>query len=323
MSATATPAVKAPSLAQRAEYAAAVAVRGMAGMLPSFLERATGAFIGGTFYLVDGRHRRLAQEQLRQAFPLKSPAECRAIARATFIHFGRLVMAVLRFSRLSPEAMRARVEFEGEDRVHAALAGGKGALFITGHFGYWELHALAHATNFPRISLLARPLDNPPLHDLLERIRTATGNRLIYKQGALRKVLRALEQNEGVAVLIDQHAQSGDAVTVDFFNRPAATTSSVAVLALRTGAPLIPVFALPLPGGRYRLIYEHPVEPPPATSADPVRELTQRCTDVLEMYVRRHPHLWLWMHNRWRVRDMAMETAPDDAPGLPLTDRPR
>ena len=62
-----------------------------------------------------------------------------------------------------------------------------------------------------------------------------------------------------------------------------------------------PVFTLPLPGGRYRFIYEHPVEPPPADSPDPVREFTQRCTDVLEMYVRRHPELWLWMHRRWRT----------------------
>ena len=87
---------------------------------------------------------------------------------------------------------------------------------------------------------------------------------------------------------------------VDFFNRPAATTSALATLALRTGAPLVPAFALPLPDGRYRLIYEHPVELPPATARRSGRELTQRCTDVLEMYVRRYPHLWLWMHRRWR-----------------------
>src|SRR5207253_4959096 len=91
------------------------------------------------------------------------------------------------------------------------------------------------------------------------------------------------------------------AVYVDFFNRPAATTSALAAVALRTGAPVVPVFALPLPGGRFRLIYEHPVEPPRGDDEDAIREFTQRCTDVLEMYVRRYPHLWLWMHRRWRM----------------------
>jgi KDO2-lipid IV(A) lauroyltransferase len=113
-------------------------------------------------------------------------------------------------------------------------------------------------------------------------------------------VIRLLQAGQGVGILIDQHIQSRDAIYVDFFDRPAATTSAVATLALRTGAPVVPLFALPLGGGRYRLVYEHPVEPPAPGSASAVHEFTQRCTDVLEMYVRRHPELWLWMHRRWR-----------------------
>jgi KDO2-lipid IV(A) lauroyltransferase len=113
--------------------------------------------------------------------------------------------------------------------------------------------------------------------------------------------LQELAANRGVAILIDQHLHTPDAVNVDFFSRPAATTNALAAVALRTGAPVIPAFALPLPNGRYRLVYEHAVEPPTSDSPDAVREFTQRCTDVLEMYIRRHPDLWLWMHRRWRI----------------------
>jgi KDO2-lipid IV(A) lauroyltransferase len=122
-----------------------------------------------------------------------------------------------------------------------------------------------------------------------------------------------------VAILIDQYAQGPEAVPVEFFGRPAPTTAALATLALRTGAPLLPAVALPLPGGRYRMVYEAAVETPPADSPDPVRELTQRCTDVLEMYVRRYPHLWLWMHRRWRDGDPAetgsVAVFPAPAPG--------
>ena len=173
-------------------------------------------------------------------------------------------------------------------------------LLFTGHFGFWEINALVHALRSQPIAVLARPLDNPLLHDLLESVRTATGNAVIYRRGAIRRVLRALEANQAVAFLIDQHMQPADAIYVDFFNRPAATTSALAALALRTGAPVVPVFALPLPGGRFRMVYEHAVEPPRGDDADAIREFTQRCTDVLEMYVRRYPELWLWMHRRWR-----------------------
>lgn len=282
------------------EYRAVAAVAAAVRALPQWASLAIGTAIGTIFYVVDAPHRRLTVANLTAAFPHKSPGEVRGIARRVFAHFGSLLTELLRFSGLPPAKMLAAVEFEGEERVTHALAGGKGALFITGHFGYWELHALAHALRFPPIGVVVRALDNPQLNDWIERMRTSTGNFVIHRRGALRQILRALGENRGVAILIDQHIQTSEAVVVDFFNRPAATTSAVAALALRTGAPIVPVFAVRLPGGRYRMIYEHPVEPPPADHPDAVRELTQRCTDVLEMYVRRHPHNWLWMHRRWR-----------------------
>jgi KDO2-lipid IV(A) lauroyltransferase len=173
-------------------------------------------------------------------------------------------------------------------------------LFFTGHFGYWELHAIHHGWAFEPIGVLARALDNPRLNTLLEQIRGVTGNHCIYRQGAVRRVLKALNGDHGVAMLIDQHMHSPDAIWVNFFERPAATTSTLAALALRTGSPVIPVFALPLPGRRYKFVYEAPVEPPASDGPEAVQEFTQRCTDVLEMHVRRHPELWLWMHRRWR-----------------------
>jgi KDO2-lipid IV(A) lauroyltransferase len=128
--------------------------------------------------------------------------------------------------------------------------------------------------------------------------------------------MRALNANQAVAVLIDQHILTADAVKVDFLGRPAATTSAVAVLALRTGAAVIPAFSLPRNDGRYRLIYEKPLELPSSESPDAVRDLTQRCTKVLEKYVRAHPERWLWMHRRWRDDVRTTESpslAVDDA----------
>jgi KDO2-lipid IV(A) lauroyltransferase len=103
-----------------------------------------------------------------------------------------------------------------------------------------------------------------------------------------------------VAVLIDQHVHGPDAVYVDFFGRPAATTSAIAALALRTGARVLPCYLLPAGGGRYRAVYEPAVEPPASDTPDAIQEFTQRFTNVLESVIRRRPDLWLWMHRRWR-----------------------
>jgi KDO2-lipid IV(A) lauroyltransferase len=284
----------------RLEYMAARAVIGCLRVVPGWLVRKFGALVGLCAYVVDGSHRRIASQNVATAFPGRSSDERRRIVRGAFKHFGRLLFELLKFSTLSPEAMLARVEFEGEERVRAAYAHGTGVIFVTGHFGYWELQALVHALKFPPMAVMARALDNAPLNQLLEDMRTRTGNAVIYRQGGIRRVLRRLQEGGAVGVLIDQHILGKDAVHVEFFNRRAATTSAVAALAIRTGARVVPLFALPLPGGRYRMIYEHPIDLPSGDAADPIHELTQRCTDVLEMYVRRNPELWLWMHRRWR-----------------------
>jgi Kdo2-lipid IVA lauroyltransferase/acyltransferase len=282
------------------EFAAVQVVAAVVSLLPMRVVRSCGAVLGRLAYAVDRTHRRIALENLAAAFPARSASERRALARAMFAHFGSLLLELLKFSTYTPDQMLAAVDVEGQERAREAYQKRRGVLFFTGHFGYWEIHAIAEPLLNQPISVLARPLDNARLHEMLERIRTKTGNSVIYRDGAVRKVLRELAANHGVALLIDQHLHTPDAVYVDFFERPAATTSALAALALRTGAPVIPVFALPLPRGRYRLVYEHPVDPPQTDTPDAVRDFTQRCTDVLEMYVRRYPGLWLWMHRRWR-----------------------
>ena len=284
----------------RLEYTAVVTVRAIVRVTPWPVVRATSRMLGLLFYALDARHRRVSLDNLARAFPWRSPRERRSVARGVFAHFGRLLFDLLKFSTLRPDQMLQRVEFEGDERVRQAQTLNKGYLLFTGHFGFWELHGLVHALRLGPIGVLARPLDNPQLNALLERVRQSTGNTVIYRRGAIRRVMRQQQANQGVALLIDQHSHTADAVLVDFFDRPAATTSSLAVLALRTGAPVVPTFAIPLPRGRYRLVYEHAVAPPVDESPDEIRGFTQRCTDVLEMYVRRYPELWLWMHRRWR-----------------------
>jgi KDO2-lipid IV(A) lauroyltransferase len=285
---------------ERFEYLAVRTLVALVSPMPFALVDRCGAWLGTLAHFVDRAHRRVAEQNVTAAFPTRTAAERLQIVRGAFQHFGRLLFQLLKFSTLPPSEMLSRVEFEGEEHVRFAYAQGKGVLFVTGHFGFWELQAMVHALRLQPMTVLARTLDNQRLNDLLERMRTRTGNGVIYRQGTIRRVMRLLQANGSVGILIDQHIQSRDAIYVDFFDRPAATTAVVAALALRTGAPVIPLFALPIGAGRYRMIYEHSVEPPPPDAPNRVHEFTQRCTDVLEMYVRRNPELWLWMHRRWR-----------------------
>jgi len=283
------------------EYAIVLVVRALVRLFPRWISLGIGDTLGWFFYLLYRRRRELAISNLRVAFPSRTERQCREILQSTFSHFGRHVVELLIFTAVNIDQTTNFIEIEGEEWVKQAMAQGKGVMYYTGHFGYWELLLMVHALRFKPMIVVARTLDNPLLERLMEKIRTRVGTRATPRHGAIRVLLKALMNNESVGMLIDQHTQSSSSVMVDFLNRPAATTSALAALALRTGAPVIPVFALPLPGGSYRLIYESPVEPPAKNDPDPVRTYTQRCTNVLEKYVRQYPNLWLWMHRRWRV----------------------
>ncbi len=305
------------AMRHRLEYDIVVAVRTLARLLPRSASLALGTALGGIFYMFQGRRRKLAVANLRAAFPDRSEAECRAILRATFHQFGRHVLDLLNFDAMGRDQMMGLVEWQGDEHVQRAVAKGRGIMYFTGHFGCWELQIMVHAFRFGPIVMVARTLDNPLLERLIEHIRSRVGTRVLPRQGAIRGLLGALTRHESVGMMIDQHIQDRSAVVVNFFDRPAATTSAIAALALRTGAPIIPVFAVPLPGGRYRMIYEAPIELPAEDDADPVRTCTERCTAVLEQYVRRDPHLWLWMHRRWRVPHAEADTSESTAVEAP------
>jgi KDO2-lipid IV(A) lauroyltransferase len=146
-------------------------------------------------------------------------------------------------------------------------------------------------------------LDNPILDTLINGIRTRGGNQLITKKGSVRSVLRLLAQGEVVVLLIDQNLAWYDGVFVPFFKEIACTNKALAVLALRTGAPVIPVYNVRQPDGSYQVVFEPEVAL--VRSGDTTRDIednTANFNRVIESYVRRYPEQWFWVHQRWKTR---------------------
>jgi KDO2-lipid IV(A) lauroyltransferase len=290
-------------LRHRLEHAAFTVACLLCRALPRGALVPLGEALGGLAWAVDRRHRRIALDNYRAAFPYAGEEDARRLVRRCFGSFGR---HLLELAATAP-ALRAedmpRFSYEGLEHVEAAYRAGRGVLFFTGHFGGWELMAMAHGRLGYPLGVIARALDNPFLDRALRRLRQSTGNLAIDKRDGLRPMLQQLRAGGGIAILIDQNVSGDERVFVDFLGRPAATTPALALVHLKTGAPLVPVFALPEPGGRYRFVYEPPVAIPAAGDRrEDVLRITQACTAVLERRVRERPELWLWMHRRWKTR---------------------
>jgi KDO2-lipid IV(A) lauroyltransferase len=264
-----------------------------------------GQAFGGLVFRFDREHRRLALANLEIAFgPAAEPAR-RRIARDSFRHFGRVTADSLKWTHLRASRRARLLKVEGEERIRQALRQGKGALIFSAHFGNWEVAAEAVAALAP-LSVVARPLDNPLVEAELARFRKRLGARIISKFQAAKPILQALRRNELVAILIDQNVLRSQAVFVDFFGRPAATTPALASFHLRTRSPLIPVFCSPGPRSSYLVKVGDALAFHPSGELDrDVLKITQACTKMIETEIRENPGLWFWFHNRWKTRPEA------------------
>ncbi len=262
-----------------------------------------GGALGFMIYLADKKHRHIALSNLNTAFGSHlAPAQKKRIAKASFVHFGKVFADIIKIRHMNPSKIERLISAEGTEHLRQALLEGKGVLIFSAHLGNWEM-ATALVSRIGKIYVIARPLDNRSLEEELGKIRKKLGATVIYKRQAARPILRALEENAMVALLIDQNVVRDQAVFVEFFGKAAATTPGLAAFFLKTGAPIVPVFCYPARRGRYSLKILPPVEITLTGDADKdVLKITQLCTNIIQNQIRENPNYWLWFHNRWKTR---------------------
>lgn len=282
------------------EYALAAPFVALLGALPHAASRRLGGALGRVAGALDRRRRAIARENLVQALPELDAAARERVVDACFRHFGAAFCDALSARRFDAPELCHRVTWEGFDNLLEAERAGRGVIVLAAHFGNWEVVPAALAATHGPMAAVGRPVDNPRIDRLVQGLRTRFGNRSLAKRGAVREMFRVLAQGGRLGLLIDQRVRPEEAIDVPFFGRPALTSPIVARLALKTGAPVLPVAAYHEPGGRYRIVFEPPLWPEGRDDAETTLDFTRRCLEVSERVIRRHPEQWLWLHNRWK-----------------------
>jgi KDO2-lipid IV(A) lauroyltransferase len=274
------------------------------GMLPRPLARGAGIVLGRVVYYVHPRLRRVGQRNLEMAFPEKSPQERRQILRGVYASLGRLLAEFCLFPRYTLENVSQVAVYQGFENFEAAEKRGKGVLFLTGHFGGWEIGSFFHSLQGHPMKIVVRPLDNPYVDDLVTRYRTLHGNAVIGKQGFARGLLTAMRDNETVGILMDTNMTPPQGVFVDFFGIPACTAVGIARMALHSDAAVVPAFTIwDSVLRKYRVEFDPAIEVV-RTGDDEADAVTNTAifNRVFEDYVRKYPDQWLWVHRRWKTR---------------------
>jgi len=289
---------------RKLEYAAAWPFIKTLGILPRPLARAVAIVLAQAVYLFHVRLRQVGMRNLELAFPEKSKAERARTLRGVFTSLGRQLAEVCQFPKYTLDNVEQVVVYDGLENYERAYARGKGVLFLTAHFGGWELSAFTHSLHGHWMHIVMRPMDNPYLDRLIQRYRTMYGNKTVSKDDFVRGLLAAMKAGEAVGILMDTNMTPPQGVFVNFFGIPACTASGLARIALRTDAAVVPGFTIWDESlGKYRLRFD------PALALVRTGDLeadilanTQKFTAVIEDYVRKYPEQWLWVHRRWKSR---------------------
>lgn len=291
---------KKSALQQRIEY---LLYRGVAALVRAGSEERVqrwGARLGTLARKLLRRRDRLAMRNLRATFPERDDAELRQILDECWRHFGREMLAYVRLQNMTTEEIATRCSIENPEIPDGARREGKGIVFITAHWGGWEIAGLLMSALVPGLHIVSRRLDNEYLERDLARGRSQTGAVMMDRRGAARTMLKVLMQKGSVAILPDQAVQPREGILVPFLGRDAWTTPAPAKIALRAGSTIVFGFCIPV-GTRYRLVFEEPIRVDKLTEEerDPVA-LTKRINEVISRRITSRPELWLWMHNRWK-----------------------
>jgi len=288
-------------LLTRLEYAYYLANVGVVRALPEPAARRLARAVALRMFAQGGRRQNAALANLALAYPELAPSERLAIARESWVHTAWSMVDAARARGWSDDELRRRVHFENLELVEKALARGRGAIALTLHFGSFDLALMATPLAGIPLTAIGRRLPNRWIHAHLTQQRTRTGARVLDNRRVAPRLLGALREGRVVAFLNDQYARRTGGILAPFFGARCFTAPGVALLALRTGAPVLPFYVVREAPDRHRAVFlpELPLERTGDLRGD-VARATALTNQTLETIIRRHPEQWLWAHRRFR-----------------------
>ncbi len=258
--------------------------------------RLLGNFI---FYFVPLRRKEVIS-RLKETFRDRSELELWRLAKNVYVQFLTSMTELIYFPKLTAEEIDDMVEIKGLEMVKKLSAEKRGAVFVSGHFGNWELMGAA-LTKYIPVNFLVGRQHNVKADDLLNMYRVGKGIKIIPLEMALKNVIKALRAGEIVCMLSDQDAHERG-VFVDFLGRPSSTPKGPAAFALKTKLPLVTGFIV-RENGRFTIYFDEIPAPPDGVSdEEAIKIYTQRYTKKLEEFVLKYPDHWFWLHRRWKSK---------------------
>jgi len=280
-------------------------------LFPIFIVQLFGKFLGILAYHFFPYRKDVALANLKMCMPEKATVEIEKIIKGSYVNFATVLLEFLYFPKLNQSRLERLVEIPEDalKMMEGALKKGKGLILLSGHFSNWELNALAVGNVLTRKPMvIVHPFHNRFVDKIVNHYRSLLGNVTIPMEASVRGALITLRDNGVLALLADQSASRESPASI-FFGMEVPTYQGPATFALKTGAALQMGFLVRKSDGKYKFeLHEIDYSDLMGTNEENVVTLTQRHVTLLEDYIRRYPHLWLWFHRRFKHLKSFQET---------------
>ena len=255
-------------------------------------------------YLLDAKHRHIARVNLDLAFgETMSETEKREIVKKTYENLLFNLADFVRNQGISKDDLLKKVKFVNPEIVEEAKRLKKPIIFITAHYGNWELLPLAVAAKFGPLTGVGRPLDSKVMDEILRANREQFDIKMANKKGAMKELIRAVKDGRNVGLLVDQNTAENEGLLIDFFGKEARHTPAAALLARRVDGVIIPAFITTKDHIEFSIeIYEPITVSKELEKDEAIKRCVQKQADVTEKAIRKKPDEWFWLHKRWKNR---------------------
>lgn len=295
--------IKQTKLRHRIEYFVFMFFIMMVKISPLFFAKMNRKMICFLFKKTNKRYARLVGENLKIAFPDASEDEILRLKDKVYHHFSVIFVEIIYiFVKKKPAKILKKIEVNHIENLKKALEKKRGVIVFTAHFGNWELVPyILNRELGKQIFGIARQMDNPLVEKLVKGFREFMGLEIIYKDNAVKPILEALKKNEIIYFLIDQNAIARESVAIDFFGKKVNAVTSVSRLHVKKDVPIVPLF---LHYEEDKIVLDISAEirfPKTGDSKRDIKDLTEKCNEIIKDVIKKHPEQWFWFHNRWRI----------------------
>ncbi len=285
-------------------------LRGFVGLVTLFPYRVQVAFFNTlirAFIACSPSYRKIAHKNLMTAFPENDEAWRNDIIKKHCLSLARFLADFFRLPKLTDEWFYEHVYFPQEEEYKKKVKTGNGVMLLTGHIGSFELLPSRSALAGEPMAIVVRSMKQHQVDLWWNNIRAVRGNSTISKKGAFKAILKKAAQGEAIGFLFDQNVTRSNAIFVDWFGVPAATTKALGLVAMRLKVPLIAARIRCSAFDHYELEIEEVktddiYNDENLDREEAIRIITERGTRILERFIKSEPADWFWFHRRWRTR---------------------